>query len=42
MRGQFRTKVTWFLLGAGFASAIWWILIKGLHDQIMKMLQGLI
>lgn len=42
MREQFRLKATWFLLGTGFASAIWWIAIKGLYEQIAQMLRGFI
>lgn len=33
-------RVKWFLIGAASASAIWWIILRGLHSQLMEMLRG--
>jgi arginine exporter protein ArgO len=35
-------RVTWFLVGAASASVIWWVILGGLHAQMMDMLRGFI
>lgn len=35
-----KLRVTWFLLGAACASVIWWIVLRGVHEQLMHMLRG--